>query len=165
MDLPISISNLKPFSPKESVYSYLNEPAPVRRLTQGLCLTSHPNDRVENSEKKLHEFVCVYLNPRMTAALKGAARDWTYDLLVNRQALTTRPSCSPCHKSPMHYQLSYQRKLNWINKLEGKCLVLQDNTTGRDLVMASVLSSIWKSIYVIRKLLAKSTEAHIHCSQ
>ena len=56
---------------KKNESVWFNVLAPVRRLKRGLGLVSHPNVGVVNSENKLHELVCDYLNHRFDSCTKG----------------------------------------------------------------------------------------------
>ena len=79
---------------KESVR--FNEPAPVRWLTRGLGLMSHPKEGTVNSENKLLEFVCDCLNHHNDSCTKGCCRVSNLEPFDPKPgALTTRLSCSP----------------------------------------------------------------------
>ena len=87
----------KYISTKEESVQF-SEPAPVRRLTQYLDLTSHPKDRVANRKNKLHELVCYCLSHRYGSCTRSCC--WGSNLRHSDPkagVLTTRPSCSSPH--------------------------------------------------------------------
>ena len=87
----------------------LNAQAPVRWLTQGLGLTSHPKDEVAKRENKLHKLVCDCLSNRFDSCIKGCCRKSNFGPSDPQAGfLTTRLSCSP---SLYHYGMLFNKTI------------------------------------------------------
>ena len=74
-----------------------NKPAPLRQLTRDLNLTSHPKDRVVNSEKNfMNLFVCDCLSHCYDSCTIGCCRGSNRGSSDPKAGvLTTWPPCSP----------------------------------------------------------------------
>ena len=66
-------------------------------------LTSHLKDGAVNSENKLHEFVCNWLNHHHDSCTRGCCRGSNLGQFDPKTGvLTTRPSCSPSNTNGMN---------------------------------------------------------------